>query len=167
VRQIWNYMGGYVQDDWRVRPNLTINIGLRYEYTMPIRGGAFTGLKSWEDLSTGKIDGFANFDPTAPNPGAGNLPGAMVYSGSGTGRLRTNDTWTLDLQKELTPSMSLTVGHSGQKGTHIASALDRFNQIPMSLLDKYGFTLLNSSINSPAARAANIPIPYAGFGNLS
>ena len=280
VRQIWNYMGGYVQDDWRVRPNLTINIGLRYEYTMPIHGGAFIGLKTWEDLSTGKLDGFANFDPTAPNPGAGNLPGAMVYSGSGTGRLQgdmfdaypwalgprlgfvwragrgmvvrasggrifsavkttggsthfdgfilntnyssadnsindffttldkgipwgskglppsaaslpfvdptlnnnsnvnfwqrsdsgrpgTNDTWTLDLQKELTPSMSLTVGYSGQKGTHIASALDRFNQIPMSLLDKYGFTLLNSSINSPAARAANIPIPYAGFGNLT
>jgi len=24
-------------------------------------------LKSWEDLSTGTLDGFANFDPTAPN----------------------------------------------------------------------------------------------------
>ncbi|MEO8369608.1 MAG: TonB-dependent receptor [Candidatus Solibacter sp.] len=280
VRQIWNYVGGYVQDDWRVRPNLTINVGLRYEYTMPISGGAFTGLKSWEDLSTGKIDGFANFDPTAPNPGAGNLPGAMVYSGTGTGRVQgdmfdgypwalgprlglvwragrgmvvrasggriyssvkttggsthfdgfilntnyssadnsindffttldkgipwgskglppsasslpfvdptlnnnsnvnfwqrsdsgrpgTNDTWTLDVQKELTPSMSLTVGYSGQKGTHIASAMTRMNQIPMSLLEKYGRTLLNSSINSPAARAANIPIPYAGFGSLS
>src|SRR5207247_2014990 len=79
----------------------------------------------------------------------------------------TNDTWTFDIQKELTPSMALTVGYSGAKGTHLASALDRLNQIPMSLLDKYDRTLLNSSINSPAARAANIPIPYAGFGNLS
>ena len=35
--------------------------------------------------------------------------------------------------------MSLTVGYSGLKGTHIASALTRYNQIPISLLDKYGF----------------------------
>src|SRR6476659_5952019 len=88
VRQIWNYMGGYIQDDWRVRPNLTINIGLRYEYTMPIHGGAFTGLKSWEDLSTGTIDGFTNFDPSAPNPKAEGRPGALVFSGAGTGRLQ-------------------------------------------------------------------------------
>ena len=73
VRQIWNYMGGYVQDDWKIRPNLTINLGLRYEYTMPIHGGAFSGLTNWEDLSTGHLDGFSNFDPTAPNPGAGGL----------------------------------------------------------------------------------------------
>ncbi|MEO8594325.1 MAG: TonB-dependent receptor [Candidatus Solibacter sp.] len=280
VRQVWDYMGGYVQDDWRVRPNLTINLGLRYEYTMPIKGGAYTGLKTWEELATGKIDGFTNFDPTVPNPKAGGRLGALVYSGSGTGRLQgdvfdgypwafgprlgivwragkgfvvrssggrtfsavkstggsthfdgfilntnyssadnsindffttldagipwgakglppsaaslpfidpsldndsnanfwqrsdsgrpgTYDTWTLDIQKEITPSMSLTVAYSGSKGTHIASGLMRYNQIPMSLLEKYGRTLLNSSINSAGARAANIPIPYAGFGNLT
>ncbi len=87
VRQIYKYYGGFVQDDFKMTSNLTLNLGLRYEYTTPLQGGAYTGLKSWEDLTTGKVDGFYNFDPTAPNPGAGGRLGAMVFSGEGAGRM--------------------------------------------------------------------------------
>jgi Carboxypeptidase regulatory-like domain/TonB dependent receptor len=63
--------GVYAQDRWKVRPNLTLTYGLRWEYEPPIRD---------------KLDRLANFDPTLANPGAGNLPGALVFAGSGSGR---------------------------------------------------------------------------------
>src|SRR5262245_57214544 len=29
------YFGTFVQDDWRITPKLTLNIGLRYEFNIP------------------------------------------------------------------------------------------------------------------------------------
>ncbi len=31
----WNNAAGFIQDDWKVKPNLTLNIGLRYNLEMP------------------------------------------------------------------------------------------------------------------------------------
>lgn len=64
----WDFYG---QDDWKLSPKLTMNAGLRYEIPDPVEEA---------QCRTSQV----NF--TLPNPGADNLPGAMEFQGSGTGR---------------------------------------------------------------------------------
>jgi hypothetical protein len=73
VSDQWHYYAGYIQDDWRVNRKLTLNYGVRYEYTPPTTEGHFP-------------DGYSNLDPDLPNPGAGGRPGAMIFAGKGEGR---------------------------------------------------------------------------------
>jgi hypothetical protein len=62
---------GFVQDDYRVDRRLTLNLGLNYHIPFVFVDGD---------------DQLSAMDPRAPNPRAGNLPGAMVFAGSGPGR---------------------------------------------------------------------------------
>jgi hypothetical protein len=61
-------IAGYVQDDYRIRPNLTLNIGLRFEYDEPwIEENNKTGNI---DLSTGQVI-YAGQVPTGAPVGSG------------------------------------------------------------------------------------------------
>jgi hypothetical protein len=74
VSQRYPYHGFYAQDDWRVSRKLTINLGLRYDMTLP-------------PVSEG--DKYADFTPDKPNPAVNNYPGALRFAGFGPGRENT------------------------------------------------------------------------------
>jgi hypothetical protein len=65
------YMAGFITDDWKINPKLTANLGFRYDLTLPV---------------TEAHNQLSYMDPTLPNPGAGNLPGAYAFAGTGVGR---------------------------------------------------------------------------------
>ena len=71
IGQQWPAYAGYVQDDWRVNNKLTVNYGIRWETQLP---------------PVGLDDKWSDFSPTTPNPGAGGIPGALIYAGTGDGR---------------------------------------------------------------------------------
>ncbi|GAA3763839.1 carboxypeptidase-like regulatory domain-containing protein [Terriglobus aquaticus] len=58
----------FVQDDWKVRPNLTLNLGLRYQVQL-----------GWKDAKNDQ----ATFDPSITNP-ATNTPGAIWFAANKT-----------------------------------------------------------------------------------
>jgi Carboxypeptidase regulatory-like domain/TonB dependent receptor len=78
-----NYIGWYVQDDWKVAPRLTVNAGIRYEIQTPL---------------TERHDKQQYFDFNAANPiGAGtglSTPGQLVFNGGGNRRGLYNTSYT-------------------------------------------------------------------------
>jgi hypothetical protein len=256
ISQQWPYFAGYIQDDWRMSRKLTVNVGIRWETTLP----PVEAQDRWTD-----------FAPTRPNPKADNIPGALIYAGTGPGREGTrsladpyyksfgprigfayswndktvirgnyarsfatittatgsahfqgftqtiafgnnsngitptflfkdglpaygippfidpsfingqtanwfqgkeatrapeNNSWNISIQRQLSSTMVLDASYNALIGSHLQSALLRYNQVDPKYLTTLGPAVLNSLITSPAAVAAGIRAPFSGFVDL-
>ena len=95
---------------------LTLTLGLRFDY---------------QSARTEANDQYSTFDPNTPNPGAGNIPGALIFAGDGPGgpgrgRSRTRRR-THGGRASAPPIASTTEGLRGGYGIYYAHvAFDQF-----------------------------------------
>jgi hypothetical protein len=65
------YTALWINDEFKVNDRLTLTFGLRWDYQF---------------ARTESDDQYSTFDANTPNPGAGNIPGALIFAGDGQGR---------------------------------------------------------------------------------
>lgn len=89
ARWLSKYFAGFFQDTLKITPTLTLSLGLRYDVDEP-------RTEAYGDTS--------NISLTQPNPGAGNLPGVLVFAGKGAGRNgNVNERWANIWKKDFGP----------------------------------------------------------------
>jgi hypothetical protein len=79
ARFLRSYFAGFVQDSYKVTPNLTLNFGFRYEIDQPFKEA--NDNMSELSLTAPNCNSFTVSCPTTPG-----LPGALVFAGKGPGR---------------------------------------------------------------------------------
>ena len=65
------YTAAWINDEFKVNDKLTLTLGFRFDYQF---------------ARTESDDQYSTFDPNTPNPGAGGIPGALIFAGDGTNR---------------------------------------------------------------------------------
>ncbi|HZU09938.1 MAG TPA: TonB-dependent receptor, partial [Pseudacidobacterium sp.] len=150
----WHYYAPWIQDDWKVTPKLTLNLGFRYDFNGPP-----TARHNW--LNTG-------FDFNAVNPvndlvsHAGGLPtlkGGILFPATS----HTNQPWAQDYTK-----WQPRLGFSWQpiQGTVLRGGAGRVVMSPANNPQTAGFTNNPAFNNSPDGGRTyfpdNIGNPYPG-----
>jgi len=133
----WRSTGFYFQDDFKVNRKLTLNLGMRWE----VIGGLIE--------VAGRMSGFSL---TAPNPGAGNRPGALVFVDD-LGRKGFQDTYW----KQLSPKFGFAYAISDKLVMRGGYGIN--NTPPISNGFGFGGTLgFNGTI---AVNSGNTQLRYA------
>jgi hypothetical protein len=93
-RYVAKYYALFFQDSYKIKPNLTINYGLRWDVDVPryeVHGNT------------------SNIDLNFPNPGADSTLGALVFAGKGTGRNgNVHEQWAKTWYKDLGPRIGFS-----------------------------------------------------------
>ncbi len=112
----FDHQGYFAQDDWHITPKLTISYGLRWDYDSP---------------ESAQFNKMSSFEADLKNPGAGNLPGALAFAGSGPGEYGRpfQDTW----RKGFAPRLGFAYQLNGKTMIRASSGIyyaEIANQVP-------------------------------------
>ncbi|MBZ5654359.1 MAG: TonB-dependent receptor [Acidobacteriia bacterium] len=102
-RWLSKYYALFFQDSYKIRPNLTLSYGLRWDVDVP------------RHEAHGNT---SNVDLTVPNTGADGFPGALVFAGKGEGRNgNTGQQWAETWYKDFGPRVGFawTPGFANNK----------------------------------------------------
>jgi len=97
-----HYYALFGQDSYKISPTFTLNYGLRWDVDAP----RFEAHGNTSNISL-----------TAPNPGAGGRPGALVFAGKGPGRNGiVDETWANTFHKDFGPRIGFAWAPSAANG---------------------------------------------------
>jgi len=157
----YNNLSFYVADQWRVRPNLTVNLGVRYEL--------FTGIKDPSGLRLEVVT--AGMDPNAAllNPnGTFDFVGGNAGS-SGQFFKSDKNNFAPNISFAWSPNFRSGVGHMlfGDSGTVIRGGFsesyinDEFIRSPDNALQNQGLSVtpINFGLTSAISSPPPIPVP--------
>jgi len=113
------------------------------------------------------------FPPFGPlTPEAQNNQNGVILVPRGSGRPADMQSWNLDVQRQITANLVVSVAYVGSKGTHLPALNIIPNQVSTSFLSLGSDLTKNatclSSGGCPNAVAAGVTLPYPGFtGNIN
>jgi hypothetical protein len=137
----WHYIAPWAQDDWKITPKLTLNLGFRYDLATPPTA-RHNWMNSGFDLSAVNPLDSASLDAQFPNAAGGKLMGGYTFPGSGN----RSGAWNTDYTKW---QPRLGFAYSIHPKTVLRGGAGRLVQAQMGDQPKtYGFSQSPNFINT-------------------
>jgi hypothetical protein len=134
-----NVFDAYAMDDWRVRPSLTLNYGVRWEFFAPYT----EKYNHLADVATNPDGGFTS--ETEQQAGTDGIPNGLVYPWRKAFAPRTGFAWRVPKVKQMVVrggfGMNYTVGEYGTFANEMARE---------PIFDSHGNAIVNEQANTEA-----------------
>ena len=141
-----DYVGAYVQDNWRVRPNLTINLGLRWEPFLPVKN-TFSWVSHFDQ---------ARFDENVHSTVYPRAPAGLIFPGDSG---YPGDATTFGKVAQFAPRVGLVWTPSGDEKTSVRASWGVFYDTP------HLFFNTRFANNPPWGAQITLPNPAGGFSD--